>query len=190
MSHTNILKKSRWSWTVMIVVMLLAAAALFWGTERVGSNGKRAVDLDVGSGATATPDWTMSPVQDYLLFASSVRDRNVQGADAEFMAEGLRKLAGALGALNIGGLDLTVDLRVAAEHVLLDPASTENIEVVRNGLVSAANALEAGRQRDAAALRQLAQSIRSDTRLLDQLATIHMFFRVSAEVMSPLSQER
>ena len=174
------------------LITFVAAVTLAACGERSGSKGERAADLDIGVGnddATATAGRDQAPVQDYLLFASSVRDRNVQGTDAEFVAEGLRKLAGALGALNLGSLDLTVDLRVAAEHVLLNSASTSNTEVVRKSLVSAADALEAGRQKDNAALRQLAQSIRSDVPLLEQLATVHEFFRASAGAMRPLSRE-
>ena len=44
-------------------------------------------------------------------------------------------------AEDLGGPDLQVDLRVTAEHLLLDPASTANTAVVREALIAAADAL-------------------------------------------------
>jgi hypothetical protein len=73
---------------------------------------------------------------------------------------------------------------VAAEHILLNLASTATTELVRNGLISAAEAIETGRQDEDDNLRRLAESVRPDGPLLDQQVTVHEFFQESARSAS------
>jgi hypothetical protein len=79
-----------------------------------------------------------NPAMDFVRFAES----DFTGEDADYVAEGLRGLAGALGALNVGTPELTVDLRVAAEHVLLHPTTEATTPTVSAGLLSVARALD------------------------------------------------
>ena len=190
MSHTDTAKNPRWSWLVILVVISLAIAALFWAVARVGDTDDDAVAVGVPADNDGANSETISPVQDYLQFAGAAGDRQVRDSDADpdNIVEGLRKLAGALGTLNLGSPDLQVDLRVAAEHLLLDSASTATTAVVRNSLILAADAIEAERQNEVN-LRRLAESIRRDRPLLDQQAAVREFFRESAKTMQRLSPQ-
>jgi len=122
-------------------------------------------------------DATAPPVQEYLRVADAVgADSTV--FDEKFLADALRKLAGALGTLGLADLDLQVALRVTAEHVLMSPQSLETTSAVRNSLVSAADALAAGAESNAG-LRQSAESLQPDRPLADQVGTIREFLRTS-----------
>jgi hypothetical protein len=119
-------------------------------------------------------------VEEYVQFAATAGDPQ-SGADDVQLAEGLRKLAGALATLNVGGPDLPIDLRVGAEHVLLNPASTETTAMVRDDLVAAAQALT-GTDTDRA-LREAAQSIRPDRPFAEQREEVFQFFRRAGDAV-------
>lgn len=190
MAHINTAERPRWLWTVIFAGVLFAIAAVFWTVERAGNNDESSSGVDTAAatdGATAIGTEANAPLEDYLQFAGTVGTR---GADVTqtLIVDGLRKLAGVLGTLNLGSPELQVDLRVAAEHILLNPASTATTESVRNRLIAAANAIETGRH-DADNLRRLAESIRPDVPLLDQQATVHKFFQESAKVIQRTSPQ-
>jgi hypothetical protein len=90
----------------------------------------------------------------------------------------MRKLAGALGTSSLGDLELQVALRVAAEHVVSNPQPVGTTVAVRNALISAAEAIEAGGTGDGG-LRQSAESALPDRPLADQAAAIREFLRKS-----------
>ena len=169
MTHTDTAKNPSWSWLVILAVISLAIAAVFWAVERVGDTDEDAIAMGVPADNDGANSETSSPVQDYLQFAGAAGDRQIRDSDADpdAIVEGLRKLAGALGTLNLGSPDLQVDLRVAAEHFLLNSASTATAAAVRNSLISAADAIEAER-RNEVNLRRLAESVRRDRPLLDR----------------------
>ena len=169
MTHTDTAKNPSWSWLVILAVISLAIAAVFWAVERVGDTDEDAIAMGVPADNDGANSETSSPVQDYLQFAGAAGDRQIRDSDADpdAIVEGLRKLAGALGTLNLGSSDLQVDLRVAAEHFLLNSASTATAAAVRNSLISAADAIEAER-RNEVNLRRLAESVRRDRPLLDR----------------------
>jgi hypothetical protein len=131
------------------------------------------------------PDLTDDgPLAAYLQFAAgSEPDRG----DAAYVADGLRLLAGALGDAGIGGPDLGVDLRVTAEHVLLNPASPDTATGVRSVLVSAADALGAGDTDD---VQATAESIDSGRGIDEQVDTVQHFFRDAAAVLERRFQPR
>lgn len=116
-----------------------------------------------------------SPVVEYLEFAAA--DDSAAGGDAAYVADGLRKLAGALGELGIGGPELGVDLRVTAEHVLLAPASETTAAAVRDVLVSAADAFG---EAESEGLRAAAGSVATDQPLDAQAAAVGRFFQEAA----------
>ena len=72
------------------------------------------------TGGSATSSEAAPIVKDYLEVADAAGAETTT-VDEQFLAEALRKLAAALGTLNLGDLDLQVALRVAAEHVVLNP---------------------------------------------------------------------
>jgi hypothetical protein len=182
MTHTDTILNLRRSWPVILAIVMAVAAA-FCAPAREADN-----DDDTAAVAVPAEGEATSPVQDYLQFAGTGGDQLHPAADADprYIVEGLRKLAGALGTLHLGSPDLQVDLRVAAEHVLLNPTSTAITPLVRNDLIAAADAIEAER-RTGVKLRSLAESIQRDTPLLDQQGALRDFFRESGKVLQPLS---
>ncbi|OFW12865.1 MAG: hypothetical protein A3H29_01795 [Acidobacteria bacterium RIFCSPLOWO2_02_FULL_67_21] len=73
--------------------------------------------------------------------------------------------------------------------MLLNPASTATTEIVRNGLMSAAEAIEPGRPDGGDTLRRLAESVRPDGPLFDQRLTVQEFFQESAKAIQRVSQQ-
>ena len=191
MTHADALKNRQRSW-IVIVAVTLSAAVVFWAVERVGDNDENAAEADApASDDGPSASEPTSPVQDYLQFARAAGDPQIQEpvADPEYIVEGLRKLAGALGTLNIASPDLQTDLRVAAEHLLLSPASTATTAVVRDRLISAADAIEAAHGGRQATLRRAAEAIEPDRPLLDQQAGVREFFRESANAIQSISRQ-
>jgi hypothetical protein len=159
-------------WWLAILVVSLATAAVFWIAVGRGEEDDDTAIADVAAGNDTT-----SPVEEYVQFAGTAGERPQASspADPEYVIEGLRKLAGALGSLGIGGPDLQVDLRAAAEHVVLNPESTATAAVVRSRLVAAATAIDAERQNETA-LQPLAESLRADRTILEQETAFRQFF--------------
>jgi hypothetical protein len=142
----------------------------------------RATDVAAGSGRE-----TISAVEEYLRMAG-IADTPDAGLNQEHMADGLRRLAGALGTLNLGAPALQVDLRVAAEHILLNPSSPATTESMRSRPVAAAEAIQTAADGDDS-LRRLAESVRPGVPLLDQRATVWKFFQESANTIQRLSRQ-
>ena len=150
----------------IIAALTLTIAA---GLPACQRSGESAASNDEGN--------TPSPVQDYLRVADAAGVETT-AVDEKFVADGLRKLAGALGTLNIADLDLQVALRVSAEHVLANPQSADTTVAVRNSLISAADAIEAGGANDTG-LRQSAESLRPERPLAEQIVNVREFLRQS-----------
>ena len=113
-AHIDTAKSPRWSRTVIFAVLLLAITATFWAVERAGNNDGGAGGVDkaaAADGETTSGDETKSPLQEYLQFAGAPGSRGAD-VDQEYIVDGLRKLAGALGTLNL--------LRRLAESVRAD----------------------------------------------------------------------
>lgn len=186
MTPTDTVSRQRWSLPVILLGLVVIVAVL-WIVARGGS----ADGTDVRQPANGE-DTTDSPAQEYLRFAETPRagqDRQLQ-EDLVYIVEGLRKLAGALGTLGVGEPDLQVDLRVAAEHLLLNPAATTNTAVVREALLSAADALESEQLTGEANLREAASAISLDRPVLEQTAAVQEFFLESARAIRGLSDTR
>ena len=160
----------------VVAAFLIAIAAMFWAFGRLRNGDSEASEASTteSSGATGAA----SPVADYLLFIDAVGGVD----DQTLIVEGLRKLAGAVGYLNLGTLDVQVRLRVAAEHILLNPGSTSTTEAVRNALISAAEAIEMGGNSDED-LRRLAASLQLDRPVTKQQETMVTFFRKAAAAL-------
>jgi hypothetical protein len=82
----------------------------------------------------------------------------------------------------VGDPDLQVDLRVSAEHLILNPASPATTAAVRAALLRAADAME----RTDGALHDHARSIDPTTPLVDQQATVQAFFRETTQAIRAL----
>jgi hypothetical protein len=177
MTHPDGIKNRR-SWWAVILTVTVSVIAASWVIERLTGD---ATDSETAGGAAENGGATTTPIQDYLQFAATLGNRPIEasGTNPETVVEGVRTLAGALGTLELGGADLQIDLRVAAEHILLNPAATANTAVLRDALMAAADALEPQHGN----LRRLAESIRPDRPLLEQQMTIREFFRESARAI-------
>jgi hypothetical protein len=175
MSRLAVIELRSRAWIAVAAVIL--AVIVVWGAAGCGRGG---LNSDAGSqrgdiGAAA------DPVQDYLQFTVALEESEapVSAVDLSFVVEGLRRLAGALGTLTPGSPDLQVDLRVAAEHVLLSPESPATSAAVREGLLKAADAVERG-DGEHVALHNVAGAIDPRQPLLEQQATVRTFFREAA----------
>lgn len=183
--------RRRWG-RVFLLVIVPVMVAVFWAVQRAGNDDEGGAGAGApaqSDGAPAFDSATTSPVDDYFRFTGVAGDTPAPEPDAipAYVAEGLRKLAGALGALMIGSPDLQIDLRVAAEHLLLNPASTATTTIVRRGLIAAAEAIPPSQGSHQVDLRRIAQSIDSDRPLIDQEAAVRNFFRESAMAMQRLA---
>jgi hypothetical protein len=177
---------------LLVAVMPLAAIVAFFVANRLGGNNVR-TPID-GQAATSDPvasttGTTVSVVHDYVEFANALGENEVEGStiEATDVAEGLRRLAGALGVLGLGSPNLPVDLRVMAEHILLNPESPATAEAVRAVLIETAAAVGAERRAAAASLQQSAGAVNPNQPLTGQAATLHQFFRRTAEALEPLA---
>jgi hypothetical protein len=167
---------------LIFVAVASAVAAAFWAIQRDDATDEVGGAMGVPPEGAGTP---AGPVQDFLQFAAGLQERGATGSPdaAEYVAEGLRKLAGALGALNLGNPEIQIDIRVAAEHLLLNPTSAAITPVIRSALISAADALESAHTNRAGRLRGLAESLETVTPVIDQQPTLHGFFRECAALM-------
>ena|SRR5688572_12299827 len=149
--------------------MTATSIAAFSACQRMGES--RGVEEHAVNGATPPL------VQDYLRMADAAGVETTR-IDEEFVANALRSLAATLGTLDLGTLEVQVDLRVAAEHVLSNPRSVGTAATVRMTLISAADVIEADGRGDGR-LRQSAESLRTDQPLSDQGPALRNFLRTS-----------
>jgi hypothetical protein len=173
---------------VFVALTLAAGTFAFLIVNMLEQNDVRGgVDSEVATGAgdVSMTGASAAAVHDYVAFARVLDETRIDESSLEpsSIADGLRKLAGALGALNIGDPELPVDLRVTAEHVLLNPASPATTAAVRTGLVKAAAAIAAERQDPAASLHAAAEAIDEASPLTSQPATVRQFLRQSADAL-------
>jgi hypothetical protein len=124
----------------------------------------------------------VEPVQDLATFAGSMPAEGP--IEPEVIAGALRRLAGAAGSASAVPLALTVDLRVYAEHVLLDPESIEVTAAVRETLIRVADTVaETTPGPDAAALQAAATSISARQPLTTQAADLRRYFQAAAAAL-------
>jgi hypothetical protein len=159
--------------TIVGALLLIGAGTMLWW---LGFNEGSAA---VVSGATPDVRPAGGPVTDYLEFASGV---DATPANSEMIVDGLRRLAGALGTLEGAPPGAAVDLRVAAEHILLSPDTPGTTKAVRDSLVAAADILTDGGT-DAPRLGSLAASIDPATPVGMQGDVMARFFVRAAEIL-------
>jgi hypothetical protein len=176
-SKERVANAPRW---IAVALRLVIVAAVFWSVACVNDRQEEPT-ADAGNDSGSPPDALPSPVEAFIEFAATAGDPQSRLSDDQ-VADGLRKLAGALGTLNAGGPDLLIDLRVGAEQVLLNPASTETAAIIREAMVAAADAIERGSGPDLA-LRETARSVRPDLPLIEQRAAVLHFFRQAADAI-------
>jgi hypothetical protein len=179
--------KLHWSWMFVALVLGAGALAFLLANLLQGTAVRTGSDAEIAArdAATSTTGTAASAVHDYVQFAEGLGDGRIGKSALEpaAIAEGLRKLAVVLGALQLGDPDLPVDLRITAEHVLLNPASPATTAAVRAGLLRVAAAIGMERQDTAASLIQAAEAIDGAAPLVSQQAPVRQFLRQSAGVL-------
>ena len=158
----------------LATALMLASIPLFPACRDAGES-------DTSSGDQTAASATTPLVRDYVEIADAAGEPTTV-VDEKLLADALRKLAAALGALNLADVELQVALRVAAEHVLTDPQPVGTAAAVRSSLMSAADAIETGGDGDGR-LRRSAESLRADLPLTDQAATIREFLSISGPAL-------
>jgi hypothetical protein len=173
----------RWTTVTVGVLFLVAAAWLWWpGMRDLGRRNPTADGGEVSQPAAA-PD----PAREYLAFADGLSTNAPRGD--EVLVEGLRKLAGALGTLEGVEPEVPIDLRIVAEHILLNPESAETTAVVRTSLVAAADSLDRDRG-GASELRPAVDAIDPQIPLSRQRdRMIQMFVAAAARIEQGSPQE-
>ena len=171
-------------WPIFITIALLTAGAIvFWWAA---SERERGEDAAAAQDVVREPDTPRDPVQDYVAFAATLA--NIPPAEAaESVAEGLRKLAGALGTLDVVDADVPIDLRIVAEHMFLNPDSPGTTEAVRHNLLSVAEGL-ARRDGDASELRKVAEAIDARVPLSRQQDRVVEFLVRAADAIQRVSR--
>lgn len=128
---------------IWIVVVLVAAALARWALSDGGSGTGGRTNAEARQPSAAAEE----AIEAYGTFAERLQTgQPAPGPDV--VVEGLRRLAAALDALDVGGAELPVDLRVAAEHVVLNPDAPATTKLVRDRMVAAATALDRLREGD------------------------------------------
>jgi hypothetical protein len=131
-----------------------------------------------GDAGTTVAAPVVSPLDEYLTFADGLGATGVSVDD--LVVDGMRKLAGALGTAGIGGALIPVDLRVAAEHVVIGPDAADTTASVRASLVAAAVALDAEVSKTPS-LRGAAEAIDVRQPIAQQREALVTFFMLAAE---------
>jgi hypothetical protein len=185
---TRIFTGKRWGpWVVVASLAILLA--LFAGS-RLGRDEIRSRiegQAEVRDLAAST-DTAISVVEDYSQYVdgleSPIEDSTVALGD---VAEGLRRLAGALAVLGLGNGDLPIDLRVTAEHVLLNSNSAVAAPTLRAVLIETADAIGAERRDSAPSLRRSAAAVNPNQPIAGQVTTVQQFLRLSADALEAIA---
>jgi hypothetical protein len=178
-------RASAWRWMLAAFALVFAVA---WFASRRGDNAG-------GDGSPADPDLVASTsgtatsaVHEYVQLAGALEDRRGEDPDVAAMtiAEGLRRLAGALATLRVGSPDLAIDLRVTAEHVVLNPSSPAASEALRKAFIATAAAIGERQPNAVAGLQQAADAVTGTAPITSQQPMVHEFLRLSAHVLAAL----
>lgn len=198
-------KGVNWMWVLLILALL---ALLAWWLLSQRGDGDRVVMAadsgvvmdtarDTGTAIAGAP----AEVNDFLRYVDDSRARTEMGRDHEYTADGIRRLAAALGAM--AGADTTgsvalrprIDsLRQQAEALQRNAESGQHAAQTRQAFdrsVSVMDALQQRRQGSATGqvneARQAAQAIQPARQLLEQRAEVQRFFERAADAVRSLA---
>lgn len=217
MAEIHIERKSQrpWFWWLLGLAVLLVLAWWALAGWRGDPSGPLASSAD-GTVLGAVPGGTAAgaadtggsaragaegAVADYLTYADQRRARQAADRSHDYTADGLRRLAGAIGALwerngsRENALRAELDaLRAQADSLQRNPQSTEHARYTREAFRTAAALLRTLQQRHYPSLSsqvnevgEAATAMRPTTTLLEQDAQIQRFFDQSADVVRRMS---
>lgn len=165
----------------VVMTLVCVAAACGGGADEAGDARE---DVAGGRAGGGGPD----PAQQFTEFATTMEAAAGAPLEPGTIAEGLRLMAGALGAAGSAPPELLVDLRVAAEHVVLNPDSGDVTATVRDALLKAADALpEEAASPDGATARQAAEMIDAGAPLSGQGPALRSFFQRAGRAVAQAS---
>lgn len=213
MAELHIEKKDRpvWPWIALGVVVLAVVAWLLMARDdtprtAAGDAAPGAIaDTTPGAAAraddpAATIDGAPSEVNDYLRYTAEHRSRVDAGLSHEYTADGIRRLANALGAITerdtVGGTEVSslVDgLRNQADSLERNPESSRHSRYAREAFVSASELMQALQQRsypnagaEVGQARQAAEAVDVNAQLLTQRTQVQGFFDQSARAVQAM----
>jgi hypothetical protein len=175
-------------WARVIAVVLGVSIGLsIWGLQHSSERDEDVAPADtrLNNAPIGTAGTNSTPVADFVGFSRTPVNA-IGSPNADYIANGLRKLAGALDSLGIGGAELPLDLRVAAAHVLLRPEGLDIAKLVRDLTQRTATALEsahAGSRR----LRPMADSLSESEPVTRQQPALQEFFAAAGEALDNVS---
>lgn len=202
MAEIQIERKERSAWPWVLLGIIVIALLAWWLIGRAGTDDAAVVETPTErstsgvAGAIDLPEGAPGEVNDFLRFAHEAGERPAMGLDHRYTADGLTRLAAALGALGadrMTTLQPKLDsLRRNAEALQRSAQSTEHSRQARDAFMSAFGIMDQLRQQEfptvadaVSQVREAAQAIETQPMLLDQEAAVRRFFdRAAAAVRS------
>ena len=203
MAEIQLERKEGKNWIWIVLGLLLLALLAWWLLSQRGDNDPVVAETP-GMVTDSLPRTGMTgsgEVDGFIQFVDDNRARTEMGRDHEFTAEGIRRLAGALGSVatrdTVGGAALQPrldSLRQKADSLERNTQSGQHSAQARDAFTSAVAIMDDLRQRrfpNAAGhvtqARQAAEAVQPGQQLLEQKAQVQRFFEHSAEVLRTMS---
>lgn len=209
MAELHLERKERSTWPWLLAGALLLALVLWFVFGRAGDGEDDVADVTPvteqpagvpvapAAGAGTMPE----AVTEYLRFAEVPRDTTAGGLAHEYTADGLQRLAAALGALveqdtvsAVAVQPRLAEIRQRADAMRQNPQATTHARLASEGLVMAAalmTQIQQGKypalEGEATELRDAAAAIRSDGQLLEQTAEVQRFFERAAAMLQRMA---
>ena len=179
-------RRAIWIVVGLVTLGVLATVSLTWRTA-TSEPATSSEPNGPGTDPAGTVGVAADPVQGFAAFARTTPDPATE-SDAEYVAVGLRTLAGALDCLGLDAGDLPVDLRVGAAHVLIQPESLDTAALVQALTRRASEAITTAASDTA--LRARAQAISPDRPVGDQRPVFRAYFETASTLLDVLGQRR
>ena len=209
MTELHIERKERSVWPWVLGILLLLALLLWFlfgrGDGAADTAGIAAADSTVAVATTpaaATGDEALPPaVGELVRFAATRPDAGVTQAH-DYTADGLRRLADALGAVaqgvTVSGVDVEERLgaiRAQADAMQRDPTSTQHALQTREAFLLASGLMRqlqearfAGLANEVGEVNDAASAVQPDRPLLDQTAEVQRFFDRAANAVREMAR--
>lgn len=207
MTQLHIERKERTAWPWVLLGLLLVAL-LLWFVFGRASDGAEVADrtppvLTDSVPAAAAAGATMpAELSEFVQFVES-RSSADAGVAHDYTAEGLRRLAGALGAVatgaSVSGVDVEqrlTGIRERADAMQRDSTSTQHALQAREaallagGLLQQMQAARAGTAESAPGpVNEAARAISAERPLLEQVSEVQRFFEQAASALRALGTQ-
>ncbi len=210
MAEIHIERKSYrvWGWVLMGVAALLFATCVvaWWRSDPRDPLTSGVSGGSVAGAAAGTTGDLEGAVGNYLTFVEENRARQAARPTHEYTAEGLRRLAAAIGELserNAAGAEALMAqlnvLRAQADSLQRNPQSTEHARYAREAFRTAASLMSALQQRhypkerypnlaaEVAQVGVVAELVLPGRLLLEQTSDVQRFFDQSAAAIRAMA---